>query len=263
MLHIDLADQHHHGSSLIHRLDPRIKLVGVLLFVLAATVLPPGAWGPYALLFAASLVVAHRTGLGTGFALRRSFVALPFALAAITLPFTVPGTVLAHLGPLSISAEGTVRFASLLVKSWVSVQMAILMTYTTAFPELLWGLRALRLPPVLVAIISFMYRYLFVLADEALRLMRARAARSGAAPQGRRTGGSVVWRGRVAGGMVGNLTLRAFERSERIHDAMTARGFQGEMRMLETPHLHDADRYTLVGWVTFLAMTVLIGFVFR
>ena len=261
-MHINLADQHHRGSSLIHQLDPRTKLIGTLLFIVAATVLPPGAWLPYGLLFAASLVVAQRTGLGAGFALRRSFVALPFALAAITLPFTVPGEALARLGPLTISAEGLVRFASILIKSWVSVQMAILMTYTTAFPELLWGLRALRLPPTLVAIISFMYRYLFVLADEALRLTRARAARSGAGADGRRTGGGVVWRGKVAGGMVGNLTLRAFERSERIHDAMVARGYQGEMRMLDTPHPHDADRSALVGWVTFLAMTLLIGFVF-
>jgi cobalt/nickel transport system permease protein len=261
-VHINLADQHHHGSSLIHRLDPRVKLVGTLLFILAATLLPPGAWLPYALLFAASLVVAQRTGLGAGFALRRSFVALPFALAAITLPFTVPGETLAVLGPLTISAEGTVRFASILVKSWISIQIALLMTYTTAFPDLLWAMRALRLPSVLVAIVGFMYRYLFVLADEGLRLTRARAARSGVAPDGRRSGGSVVWRGKVAGGMVGNLTLRAFERSERIHDAMTARGFQGEMRMLDTPHLHDIDRNALLGWVTFLTMTLLIGFVF-
>jgi len=262
LLHIDLADQHHHGSSLVHRLDPRTKLVGALLFIVAATVLPPGAWLPYALLFAASLVVAHRTGLGALFALRRSFVALPFALAAITLPFTVPGEILARLGPLAISAEGLVRFASILIKSWVSVQIAILMTYTTAFPDLLWGLRALRLPPALVAIIGFMYRYLFVLANEALRLTRARAARSAVGPDPRRTGGGVVWRGKVAGGLVGNLTLRAFERSERIHAAMVARGFQGEMRMLNPPHLHDIDRTALVGWVTFLAMTLLIGFVF-
>jgi cobalt/nickel transport system permease protein len=189
-------------------------------------------------------------------------VALPFALAAISLTFTVPGETLARLGPLTASVEGSVRFASILIKSWVSVQMAILLTSTTAFPDLLWGMRALRLPPVLVAIVSFMYRYLFVLADEALRLRRARAARAGAGPAGRRPGGSLAWRGRVAGGMVGNLTLRAFERSERIHAAMVARGFQGEVRMLETPRAGDQDWNVLVGWVTFLAMTGLIGFVF-
>jgi cobalt/nickel transport system permease protein len=260
VLHINLADQHRRGSSLVHRLDPRIKLLSTLLFICLASLLPVGAWVSFGLLFAATLVVARAAGLGTGFALRRSFVALPFALAAISLPFTVPGQALAHLGPLTVSAEGTVRFASILVKSWVSVQIAILLTFTTAFPDLLWGMRALRLPIPLVAIVSFMYRYLFVLADEALRLMRARAAR--AATGLGKTGGSLLWRGQVAGGMVGNLTLRAFERSERIHAAMAARGFQGEIKMLAPPAMTDSDRNALVGWVTFLAMTGLIGIVF-
>lgn len=207
-------------------------------------------------------MVAQRTGLGVGFAFKRSFVALPFALGAITLPFTYPGAVLAQWGPLTITVEGTVRLLSILTKSWLPVQMAILLTYTTAFPDLLWGLRALRLPDALVAIVGFMYRYRFMLADEGLRLRRARAARSGTGPAGAKTGGGLVWRGQVAGGMVGNLTLRAFERSERIHSAMVARGFQGEMRMLATPPMHDREWKALVGWLTFLAMTALIGFVF-
>jgi cobalt/nickel transport system permease protein len=261
VLHIDLADHHRHGHSLIHHLDPRTKLVGALLFILVASLLPAGAWLAYGLLFAATLVVAALTGLGTGFALRRSFVALPFALAAITLPFTVPGETLGTLGPLTVSVEGTVRLFSILLKSWVSVQAAILMAFTTPFHDLLWGMRALRLPAALVSVVSFMYRYLFVLADEALRLTRARAARSGVAA-GARGGGSVAWRGRVAGGLVGNLALRAFERSERIHDAMLARGFQGELRTLEAPVMTARDWNALVVWVTFLAMTALIGFIF-
>lgn len=236
--------------------------MGTLLFVITASLLPFGAWLPYGLLLAAAVTTAWVTGLGPGFAVKRSFVALPFALAAITLPFTVPGEPLAQLGPLTISDAGTVRFASILIKSWVSVQIAILMTFTTDFHDLLWAMRALRLPQVLVSIIGFMYRYLFVLADEALRLMRARAARSGQGPGGGRAGGSLVWRGRVAGGMVGSLALRAFERSERIHDAMLARGFQGEMKTLSPPVLTDRDRMALVGWVTFLAMTTMIGWVF-
>ena len=73
---------------------------------------------------------------------------------------------------------------------------------------------------------QLMYRYLFVFADEALRLLRARAARS--ATIDNKGGGSLWWRGKIAGGMVGNLALRAFERSERIYDAMISRGFQDE-----------------------------------
>jgi len=260
VLHIDLADQYRRGSSLLHRLDPRIKILGALLFILVATLLPPGEWLALALLFVTTLLVALQSSLGVGFALRRSFVALPFALAAITLPFTVPGQPLAHFGSLTLTVEGSVRFLSILIKSWVSVQIAILLTVTTAFPDLLWGLRALRIPRPLVSIVSFMYRYMFVLADEALRLLRARAARSGTGEG--KSGGSLAWRGRVAGGMVGNLTLRAFERSERIYDAMVARGFQGEIKTLTPPQLTDLDRNVAVGWVTSLALIAFIAFIF-
>jgi cobalt/nickel transport system permease protein len=168
----------------------------------------------------------------------------------------------AHIGGLAVSAEGLVRFASIVVKSWVSVQAAILLAAITPFADLLWGMRELRVPKALVAIVGFMYRYLFVLGDEALRLMRARAARSAVPAAGGRAGGGLVWRGRVAGGMVGNLAMRAFERSERIYDAMVARGFRGEILTLTPPSLTDADRNWLIAWVTFLALVTLIGVVF-
>jgi cobalt/nickel transport system permease protein len=263
LAHFHFADQYRRGSSLIHRLDPRIKLLATLVFILVAAVVPPGAWLSYALLWAGVMFAAWRSGFGPAPVLKRSFIALPFALAAVTLPFTIPGETIAHIGGLNVSAEGLVRFASIIVKSWISVQIAILLTLTTAFEDLLWGMRELRIPKTLVGIVAFMYRYLAVLGDEGLRLMRARAARSGEAPGGgdRRTGGSLAWRGRVAGGMVGNLAMRAVERSERIYDAMVARGYQGEIVTLAPPVLTDLDRNLLVGWVTFLAMVTLIGFV--
>jgi len=259
VLHFHFAEQGR-GHSLIHNLDPRIKIIGAVLFIAASTILPSGSWPSYALLFIATLAVARYAQLGTLFAFKRSFVALPFALAAITLPFTVPGQPIAQWGGLTLSAEGAIRFISIIVKSWVSVQMAILLTAVTPFHDLLWAMRELRVPRPLVSIVGFMYRYLFVLADESTRLMRARAARAG---QGAgKSGGSVLWRGRVAGGMVGNLMLRAFERSERIYDAMASRGFSGDLLSISPPIIIDRDRNALVGWVTFIAMTLLIAFVF-
>jgi cobalt/nickel transport system permease protein len=263
MAHFHFADQYRLAASPVHRLDARVKLLGALAFILVAALVPPGAWAAYGLLLAAAIAVAWQTRLGPGYALRRSFIALPFALAAVTLPLTVPGESLARLGSVHLSAEGTVRFASIVLKSWISVQAAILLAGTTPFSDLLWAMRELRIPRPLIGIVAFMYRYLFVLGDEAMRLMRARTARSGAVPvAGRRAGGRLVWRGRVAGGMVGNLAMRAFERSERIFDAMVARGYRGEIMTLAPPALNDRDRSALVGWVTFLAMALLVGFVF-
>lgn len=260
MLHFNFADQYRGGASPVHHLDPRSKILGTFLFILVAALLPDASWVSFGLLLIAITGVSIGAGLGWGFALRRSFIALPFALAAVTLPFTMPGRPVGQLGDLAISAEGSLRFLTILVKSWISVQAAVLLTGTTAFPELLWGLRALRMPGPLIDIIGFMYRYLFVFADEALRLIRARASRSGSRTG--KGGGRLFWRGRVAGGMVGSLTLRAFERSERIYDAMLARGYTGEIRILAPPVLTDADRSALVGWAAFLAMAFLIGVVF-
>ncbi len=97
--------------------------------------------------------------------------------------FTVPGPALLTLpiGPwdLTITGPGLERFVSILLKSWISVQMAIVLAASTSFPELLMAMRAIRIPRLLVAVFGLMWRYLFVLADEALRLLRARSARSG------------------------------------------------------------------------------------
>jgi cobalt/nickel transport system permease protein len=178
-----------------------------------------------------------------GFVLRRSLVALPFALAAVTTMFSTPGQALLTMrvfgGELSITDAGVLRFASILLRSWLSVQMAVVLTASTPFPALLRAMRSLRIPKVLVAITGFAYRYIFVISDEVLRMMRARTARSGA--HSGKGGGSVFWRARVTGGMAGNLFLRSIERSERIYDAMVARGYDGEVRVLRHPTLRLGD----------------------
>lgn len=224
------------GQSPLHRLDPRVKTVVTLLLILGVLLTPEGAWPAYPLLWALVGGLAAVGGLGAWRVARAGGVALPFALAAITLLFTVPGRPIAFFLGLPISDAGLTRFLSILFKSWLSVQAALLLAMSTPFTDLLWALGSLRLPGTLVAIVSFTYRYLTTLRDEAERLMRARAARSGSVA-GRRAGGSLLWRARVAGGMVGNLFLRSYERSERVYAAMLARGYAGEFRALRAPAL--------------------------
>ena len=125
---------------------------------------------------------------------------------------------------------------TILGKSWLSVVIAVVLTATTTQPDLLRGLRALRVPKILVATVEFAYRYLFVVGDEASRMLQARASRSGAL-EGRRAGGGLRWRARVAGHLVGTLFVRSLERSERVHAAMRARGYDGEPRFLAAPPL--------------------------
>jgi cobalt/nickel transport system permease protein len=239
-----------------HRADARLKIVLILAAILGIALLPVGAFVAYGIVWLVLLsasVVAH---LGPFRLVRGSWVVLPFVLVAVPLLFTRPGETLValELGPLDLTITdiGLRDVLSIMAKSWLSVQAALLLAYTTPFADLVDALRALRVPAIIVSIISFMYRYLAVLTDEAGRMSRARQARSAAAPQGR-SGGSLSWRARVTGAMVGSLFIRSYERSERIYAAMLARGFSGTFHSTQLPR---PDQRSLIWFSASLALIV-------
>lgn len=237
-------DRYIAGSSSVHRLDARVKLVLTIALVVCAALLPVAAWFALTALTALVWATVLASGVGLRRILRRTLLALPFLLVVVTVVFSVPGRPVFSipLGVVTLTATdaGLLRFATIVWKAWVSVQATLLLTATTHFLDVLRALRALRLPTIIVAILSFMYRYLFILVDEAQRLLRARECRSAAAQSGR-SGGSLRWRARVTGQLVGTLVLRSFERSERIYVAMLARGYTGELRTLHTARLGRSD----------------------
>lgn len=241
-MHFDAFDRYHETQSFLHRLDPRVKVVATMAFILSNALLPDGAWIAFGFSWLFLLLANRLSNLSIGFTFRRSLVALPFALIALTVLFTIPGKPLSSFHflfwNLTITDMGLLRFVSILVRSWLSVQMAILLVATARFPDIIHALEHLRVPAILTTIIAFLYRYLFVLADEVFRLMRARESRSAAAA-GARSGGSVAWRARIAGNMAGQLFLRSYERSDRVYNAMLARGYAGHM---ETIHPHELRR---------------------
>jgi len=239
-MHISTFDRYEQRSSAIHQLDPRVKVVLTLLFILSNVALPDGAWWAFLAAWLLLLAVNRAAHFSFGYLFKRSFIALPFALAAVSVIFTQSGSPLAswQIGShtLAISDAGAMRFASILIRSWLSVQMAILLTATTQFPDLMHALHHLRVPQVLVSIISFMYRYLFVLADEVMRLLRARDARSARLTADGKPGGTLVWRAKVTGSMAGQLLIRSLDRSDRVYNAMLARGYRGHLLTMN-PHL--------------------------
>ena len=218
------------------------------------SLLPIGSFLALSVVWLVLVACSATAGLGPFRLSRSAVIALPFTLAAFPLIFTVQEQIIATitLGPLdlTISAEGIRRFLTIVIGSWLSVQVALLLAFTTPFHDLVDALRALRLPGIIVAIISFMYRYLAVLTEEGSRMLRARDARSAAGPAGSSSGGSIRWRATVTGRMVGSLFLRAYERSERIYAAMQARGFEGTFR-----HLHARPlRRVEIGWLVALLL---------
>jgi cobalt/nickel transport system permease protein len=245
-LHFHIADQYCDRDSLIHSLDPRVKTLAALFYILAVSLTPEGSWWAFGVFLLLILLASFLSDLGLTYSLRRSYIALPFALAALAVPFTMPGSTIFEVPLLrwSVSEVGLIRFASILIRSWLAVQGAILLTATTQFHDLLWALGKLRFPRSLVAMIGFMYRYIFLIGDEALRMIRARASRS--AQRVGRGKPSIRWQGKVTGMMVGSLFLRSLARSERVYDAMLSRCYDGNPRSFMRFRMRWADWIALV-----------------
>ena len=264
-MHLHFLDPYRDRQSVIHALDPRVKLVFTLAFILTMALLPIGAWPVYVLMLALSLSITVLSELGLRYVLKRSLLAIPFVLAAVPLLFTVPGLPLLtiSIGSLSvtITSTGLERLLSILFKSSVSVQVAIVFAAATTFPDMLLAMRAVRVPRLMVSLFGLMWRYMFVMVDEAIRLLRARASRSGAI-EGRKSGGSIAWRARVTGGMAGNLFIRSLDRGDRIYAAMAARGYDGEIRAFPLPPLTSANWITTLCSLGLLAVLWLIAMLF-
>jgi cobalt/nickel transport system permease protein len=221
-------------DSPIHCLDPRAKLLGLTGVTLVAVTTPLHAWPVWvacALALAAIAVLAHVSAktLWT-----RARVVLPLVLfVAIFVPFVRKGGETIALGPLTVSEAGLATFVTVTAKAILGTLSAVLLGATTSFPDVLHALERLKAPRLLVLIAAFMYRYLFVIVDE-VRRMRAALAARGYAP---RHALQVQAIGRVATA----LFLRTYERAERVHLAMLARGWNQAMPRLDVLVFRRAD----------------------
>jgi cobalt/nickel transport system permease protein len=263
-VHVDVIDQYQFIESRIHSLDPRVKVLAAVVFILSNALLPDGSWSAFALSWLVLLLVNDLAQLGLGFSLKRSLIALPFALVAVSAIFSPIGKPLAvwdvgfiHLVPTD---AGLIRFLSIMLRSWLSVQMAILLVATTQFPDLIHALEHLRLPRTLTSIIAFLFRYLFVLTNEAFRILRAREARSAGLP-GIRSGGRLPWRIRTTGSMAGQLFTRSYERSDRIYQAMISRGYTGHIRTLNPHEMERSDWLALAVFAGSVLLIQTIGWI--
>ena len=210
----------------------------VIAFILSVSLLPVGSFAALALAWSLLVAVSFVSRIGPIRMVKAAFVALPFIIAAFPLLFTKEGdpigTVDLWLFSLTLSGEGLRMVATIMLKSWISVQAAALLIFTTRFHDLLEGLSRLRLPKLMVSIISLMYRY-----------------RQATPPGVKRP--PVRWQARVVGNMVGALFIRSYERSERVYLAMQSRGYTGQVR-----HLHDRP-FPAAQWGALAAGIVLLA----
>lgn len=258
---VSIQDPYQRGNSVVHRMDATTKLLLAVGFILTTSSIPETAWRVSVILLGILLSAVLLSELKFFDLFKRSLLALPFLLAAVPIIFTMPGIErhsFSLLGlTLTVSAAGVNRFLVISFKTWLCVLTAVLLTATTGMTHLLAAMRQLRVPKVLVAAAALMWRYLFVISEEAIRMMHARAARSSRDPE-KRNGGSLYWRGKVTGGMAGNLLIRSLERSERVYNAMRSRGYDGEIRLMENETTSPGNALiTVTGGFLFVCLLVL------
>lgn len=227
----------------IHALDPRAKLLTALLFIIAVMSFPPGDLSGVMPFLLYPVVMAGAADIPTGFLLKRIGVALPFLLCIGLFNPIFDREIVMRIGVIPISG-GWVSFGSILLRGMLTIAAAIILVATTGWYGVCMAFERIGVPRVFVVQLLFVYRYLFVLLEEAAQMARARALRSFS---GR--GLSLnIW-----GALVGHLLLRAIARAERIHLAMFSRGFDGEIRLARQTRFQAKDLLFLAGWgVVFL-----------
>lgn len=231
-----------------HSLVPRTRLLCTLLSVFTIALTPNGHWltlGIYALGAITLIFVAQVT---LKVLLKR--IAVEFAFVAVAILGTLfrpDGQVIWSWGILKVTTEGLTVLGSVATKTLLSLTILNLLTITTSIPALLNALSALGVPPLLVATLASMYRYLGVLVKEFKAINQAAASRNL-----KKKG---TWQRLVIGNMIGVLFIRTYDRGDKVYQAMLSRGYRGIPRVEKVSTGGKQDIFAL----TLTAFWLLLG----
>jgi cobalt/nickel transport system permease protein len=237
-------DRLSYGETFVHRLDARVKVIATMLFLFTVISFPRYEVASLVPFFLLPVLLTTMGEIPILFIIKKVLIVSPFAiLIGIFNPF-LDTSIVAVVAGIPISA-GVISLLSILMKFALTVSAALLLVATTSFPGVCHALRKIGLPPLFVSQLLFLYRYLFVLMEEAMRIIRARDMRS----FGSRGAGI-----RVFAWLIGTLLVRTVDRAERIYCAMLSRGFQGDIPTLRQAHIRTTDLACLAAIVAFLAL---------
>lgn len=211
---------HYHGHSAVHRAPAHLKILVLLVFVIGVVATPREwypAFGGY-LLLVLGVIVASRVPVG--YVLKRTVIEIPFLLFAAMMPFVARGPEVDVLG-IGLSESGLLAAWGLAAKGTLGVLASLTLAATTEPTDVVRGLQRLRMPDLIVQIMTFMVRYLDVVAGDLGRMLTAMRSR-GADPRSPRHWPALAR-------TLGALFVRSYERGERVHLAMLARGYDGRI----------------------------------
>lgn len=243
---IGYLDTLSYKNTFVHRLDPRVKILVSFIFIFFVVSFPKYELAGLIPFFFYPVFLLAVGDIPLKAIAKKVIFVSPFAVfIGIFNPLLDTDVILTPLGiPIS---GGWISFFSIIIKFILTVSTALLLIAVTSFPGICEGLERLKFPRLLVIQLLFLYRYLFVLLEETLRIVRAREARS-FGQKGREVKTFIR--------LISILLLRTVERSERIYQAMLSRGFRGEIRVHKRHSLRLQD-------IIFVVFSVIMFYVFR
>ena len=232
MSHFDI-DKYADIKSPLHNFDPRAKLVCIFILMISIVLLNDLRILLIGLIISIGLVVISK--LPFFFILSRlKWIALFILAVLIILPLSVGSTPLVSFFFLTINLEGLLLALTIALKAFSVILLIFPMLSTMKFTTFIKALEKLHLPNKLVQIISFTYRYIFVLFNELKRTLTSIDSRS-------HKKGSTSYKLRVFGNAIGMLLVRSYERGERIFQSMIARGYSGKIKTLDKFKMRSID----------------------
>jgi cobalt/nickel transport system permease protein len=222
-----------------HNLAPQTRLLCTLISVFAIALTPHGQWLTWGIYGIGLLILILMSRVSLGQLLSK--VMIEFAFVGVVLLGTLfrrDGEVIWSWGILQITTTGVMILGSVTIKVILCLFALNILILTTSIPQIFQGLLVLKMPPLLVAIMASMYRYIGVLIEEVTTMKRAAMSRN-----------LMINRGtirHVMGNGIGSLFIRTYDRGERIHQAMLARGYQGIPPVQEFTGYKAKDRTALI-----------------
>lgn len=221
--------QHYPADSVIHRLDPRTKLIGSLLMIIALFMITP-LYG-YGIVFIALASVIYMSKVPAKFILKGLKPILFFIAIAVSINmFLTPGRVIFSFWFLEITAEGLdrafmtlFRFTFLIVTSSMVTLTTSPMALTDGIERLLTPLKKINFPAhELAMMMTIALRFIPTLIEEADKIMKAQMARGADFESGH-----IFRRAKSMIPLLVPLFISAFRRADELAMAMEARCYRG------------------------------------
>lgn len=227
----------------VHRLDPRIKVITTLLYIIMIV-----SFNRYQLtgllpFFIYPVFVLYLGNIQAGYIIKKVLIVSPFALIIALFNLFFDRTAIFTVYSFSITG-GMISFISIMLRFFLTAVTAFILIATTGFVPLCFALTKIGIPSIFAIQLLFLYRYIYVLIEESIKVIRAHHVRAFNNKIKLKTFSYII----------GHLLLRTINKAEKIHTAMLSRGFHGRIRINKRLKIKKTDILFVFGWTIFFIL---------